>query len=50
MANDHTNLENQLATLATTNGLVLQQKLSSKHQDQVNRLNKLSGQAFDSAT
>jgi putative membrane protein len=49
MVNDHTNLENQLATLATSNGLVLQQKLNSKHQDQVNKLNKLSGQAFDSA-
>jgi putative membrane protein len=49
MVNDHTNLETQLANLATTNGLVLQQKLISKHQDQMNRLSKLSGQAFDSA-
>jgi len=49
MVNDHTNLENQLSSLATTNGLTLNQNMSSKHQDQVNRLNKLSGQAFDSA-
>jgi putative membrane protein len=49
MVNDHTNLENQLSSLVTNNGLSLSQSLSSKHQDAVNRLNKLSGQAFDSA-
>jgi putative membrane protein len=49
MVNDHTNLENQLASMAASNGLQLKQSLSSKHQDQVNRLNKLSGQAFDSS-
>jgi putative membrane protein len=49
MVNDHTNLENQLSSLVTTNGLSLSQSMNSKHQDAVNRLNKLSGQAFDSA-
>jgi putative membrane protein len=49
MVNDHTNLENQLSSLVTTNGLSLNQTMNSKHQDAVNRLNKLSGQAFDSA-
>jgi len=49
MVNDHTNLENQLSSLVTTNGLSLNQSMNSKHQDAVNRLNKLSGQAFDSA-
>ncbi|HEY4647830.1 MAG TPA: DUF4142 domain-containing protein [Gemmatimonadales bacterium] len=49
MVNDHTNLENQLSSLVTTNGLSVNQSLNSKHQDAVNRLNKLSGQAFDSA-
>jgi putative membrane protein len=49
MVNDHTNLENQLSSLVTTNGLSLNRSLNSKHQDAVNRLNKLSGQAFDSA-
>ena len=49
MVNDHTNLENQLATMAASNGLQLKQSLSSKHEDEVKRLNKLSGQPFDSA-
>jgi len=49
MVNDHTNLENQLTSMAASNGLQLKQSLSSKHQDEVNRLNKLSGQSFDSA-
>jgi putative membrane protein len=49
MVNDHTNLENQLVSLAASNGLQLKQALSSKQQDNVNRLNKLSGQSFDSA-
>jgi putative membrane protein len=49
MVNDHTNLENQLASMAASSGLELKQSLSSKHKDEVNRLNKLSGQSFDSA-
>lgn len=49
MVNDHTNLENQLASMAASNGLQLKQSLSSKHQDEVKRLNNLSGQSFDSA-
>jgi len=49
MVNDHTNLENQLASMAASSGLELKQSLSSKHKDEVNRLNKLSGQSFDSS-
>ncbi len=49
MVNDHTNLENQLASMAASSGLALKQSLSSKHKDAVDRLNKLSGQSFDSS-
>jgi putative membrane protein len=49
MVNDHTNLENQLASMAASSGLALKQSLSSKHKDEVDRLNKLSGQSFDSS-
>jgi putative membrane protein len=49
MVNDHTNLENQLASMVAGSGLELKQSLSSKHQDEVNRLNRLSGQSFDTA-
>jgi putative membrane protein len=49
MMNDHTNLENQVATLASSNGITLPRTLNSKHQDQVNRLTRVTGAAFDSA-
>jgi putative membrane protein len=49
MVNDHTNLESQVAALSMNNGLGLKQSLNSQQQSDVNRLNKLSGQAFDTA-
>ena len=49
MVNDHTNLESQVAALSMNNGLGLKQSLNSQQQSDANRLNKLSGQAFDTA-
>ena len=49
MVNDHTNLQNQVASLVTANKVSVSQAMSSKNQDEFNRVNKLSGQAFDSA-
>jgi putative membrane protein len=49
MVNDHTNLENQLASLAASNGLALKQTLNSEHAAHVKWISNLSGQSFDSA-
>ena len=49
MVNDHTNLQNQVASLVTANKVSVSQAMNSKNQDEFNRVNKLSGQAFDSA-
>jgi putative membrane protein len=49
MVNDHTNLENQLASMTANSGVQLKQSLLSDHKKDVDRLNKLSGQPFDTA-
>ena len=49
MVNDHTNLQNQVASLVTANKVSVSQAMNSKNQDEFNRVNKISGQAFDSA-
>jgi putative membrane protein len=49
MVNDHTNLQNQVASLVTANKVSVSQAMNSKNQGEFNRVNKLSGQAFDSA-
>jgi putative membrane protein len=47
MVTDHTNLENQLTTMVANNGISLKQSLSSEDEEEVERLEKLSGQDFD---
>jgi putative membrane protein len=49
MVNDHTSMENQLASLAASNGLALKQTLTSEHEAHVKWIGNLSGQSFDSA-
>ena len=47
MVADHNNLENQLTSVASTGGQSFTPTMDSRHQDQINRLQGLSGAEFD---
>lgn len=49
MVTDHTKAENDLTALATKENLTLDMNIGSANQQTLASLNKLSGQAFDSA-
>jgi putative membrane protein len=49
MVTDHTNLENQLAATVSKNGSQFKPGMTDDHEDQVERLEKLSGAEFDRA-
>ena len=47
MVADHNNLENQLTSVASTGGQSFTPTMDSRHQNQINRLQGLSGAEFD---
>jgi len=49
MVSDHSNLQQQLTTLTSSNGVPVSASLTSQQQQDVSRLQRLSGTAFDSA-
>lgn len=49
LVNDHTKADNQLKEVAARQNLQLPSSLNKKHQKEVNKLAKLSGQKFDKA-
>jgi putative membrane protein len=49
MVGDHTNLQNQLTSAASTGGQTFTPAMDSRHQRQVSRLEGLSGDEFDRA-
>lgn len=49
MVKDHTAANDELKSLAEKKGIALTDKLDARHQGQVDKLNKLSGSAFDKA-
>ncbi|MFL5472643.1 MAG: DUF4142 domain-containing protein [Gemmatimonadales bacterium] len=48
MVSDHNNLQNQLTSVASTGGQSFTPTMDSRHQNQINRLQGLSGAEFDS--
>jgi putative membrane protein len=47
MVSDHNNLQNQLTSVASTGGQSFTPTMDSRHQNQINRLQGLSGAEFD---
>src|SRR6185312_16443465 len=49
MITDHTTMQNQWVNLASKGGLTLKPALGPRHEQKVDRLEKLSGKKFDQA-
>jgi putative membrane protein len=49
MVTDHTKSQNDWTNLATKNGLTIKAGMGPRHRAKINRLQKLSGKAFDQA-
>lgn len=49
MVTDHTKLEDEVSSLGSKNGMTFKQELGPKHEKKLDRLEKLSGKAFDRA-
>ncbi len=49
MVSDHSSLQQQLTTLASTNGVAFSPALGEQQQQEINRLQRLSGPEFDRA-